>query len=133
MYLFRPGLSKLILSSVWLLVFVVCLLAPFAPTLVASFYTQGIFRYGASGLRFLFGWIPFAIGEFVYLIILISLIINALRHINSINPNHIFPTSLQVKEAMKIVADKFEVDELSLSYQGVAGTTEGKAINDMKT
>jgi len=84
MYLYRPGLSKLILPSVWLLLLVVCLLGPFAPTLVASFYTQGIFRYGASGLRFLFGWIPFAIGEFVYIIIFILLIINALRHINSL-------------------------------------------------
>jgi hypothetical protein len=84
MYLYRPGLSKLILPSVWLLLFVVCLLAPFAPTLVASCYTQGIFRYGASGLRFLFGWIPFATGEFVYIIIFILLIINALRHINSL-------------------------------------------------
>ena len=84
MYPFRPGLGKLILPTIWILLFAVCLLAPFAPTLVASFYTQGLFRYGASGLRFLFGSIPFAIGELVYIIILIILIINALKHINSL-------------------------------------------------
>ena len=84
MYPFRPGLSKLILPTIWMLLFAVCLLAPFAPTLVASLYTQGLFRYGASGLRFLFGSIPFAIGELVYIIILIILINNALKHINSL-------------------------------------------------
>ena len=84
MYPFRPGLGKLILPTIWILLFAVCLLAPFAPTLVASLYTQGLFRYGASGLRFLFGSIPFAIGELVYIIILIILIINALKHINSL-------------------------------------------------
>jgi len=84
MYQFRRGLSKLILPSIWILLFTVCLLAPFVPTLVASFYTQGIFRYGASGLRFLFGSIPFAMGEFIYIIIIILLIINALKHINSL-------------------------------------------------
>jgi len=84
MYQFRRGLSKLILPSIWILLFTVCLLAPFVPTLVASFYTQVIFRYGASGLRFLFGSIPFAMGEFIYIIIIILLIINALKHINSL-------------------------------------------------
>ncbi len=84
MYPFRPDLGKLILPTIWILLFAVCLLAPFAPTLVASLYTQGLFRYGASGLRFLFGSIPFAIGELVYIIILIILIINALKHINSL-------------------------------------------------
>ena len=84
MYPFRPGLSKLILPTIWMLLFAVCLLTPFAPTLVASFYTQGLFRYGASGLRFLFGSIPFAIGEFIYVIIFILLIMNVLKHINSL-------------------------------------------------
>ena len=82
MYRFRPGLSKLILPSIWILLFAVCLLAPLYPELISSYYTQGLFRYGASGLRFLFGSIPFAIGELVYIIILIILIINALKNIN---------------------------------------------------
>ena len=65
------------------------MLAPYYPRLVASYYTQGLFRYGASGLRFLFGSIPFAIGEliyiiFIFIIILIILIINTLKHINSL-------------------------------------------------
>jgi len=90
MYQFRLGLSKLILPSIWILLFAVCLLAPFAPKLVANFYTHGLFRYGASGLRFLFGSIPFAMGEFIYIIIIILLIINLLNHINSLKSfNHI--------------------------------------------
>ncbi len=90
MYRFRPGLSKLILPSIWILLFAVCLLAPFYPVLISSYYTQGLFKYGASGLRFLFGSVPFALGELVYIIILIILIINALKNISSLKSfNHI--------------------------------------------
>jgi hypothetical protein len=84
MYRFRPGSSKLIFPSIWILLFAACLLAPFYPELISSYYTQGLFRYGTSGLRFLFGSIPFAFGELVYLIIIILLIINVLIHINSL-------------------------------------------------
>ena len=84
MYRFRPGSSKLIFPSIWILLFAACLLAPFYPELFSSYYTQGLFRYGTSGLRFLFGGIPFAFGELVYLIIIILLIINVLIHINSL-------------------------------------------------
>jgi hypothetical protein len=84
MYRFRPGSSKLIFPSIWILLFAACLLAPFYPELISSYYTQGLFRYGTSGLRFLFGGIPFAFGELVYLIIIILLIINILIHISSL-------------------------------------------------
>jgi hypothetical protein len=84
MYRFRPGLSKLILPFIWILLFAVCLLAPYYPELISSYYTKGLFRYGASGLRFLFGSIPFAIGELIYLIFIIVLIMNALKHINAL-------------------------------------------------
>jgi hypothetical protein len=84
MYRFRPGSSKLIFPSIWILLFAACLLAPFYPELISIYYTQGLFRYGTSGLRFLFGSIPFAFGELVYLIIIILLIINVLIHINSL-------------------------------------------------
>jgi hypothetical protein len=84
MYRFRPVSSKLIFPSIWILLFAACLLAPFYPELISSYYTQGLFRYGTSGLRFLFGSIPFAFGELVYLIIIILLVINVLIHINSL-------------------------------------------------
>ena len=84
MFRFRPGLIKLILPSIWILLFAVCLLAPLYPELISSYYTQGLFKYGTSGLRFLFGSIPFAIGELVYIIILIILIINTLKEVNSL-------------------------------------------------
>ena len=90
MYRFRPGLNKLIFPSIWILLFAVCLLAPFYPELISSYYTQGLFRYGASGLRFLIGSIPFAIGEIVYIFIIIILIINIITHVNSLKDfNHI--------------------------------------------
>jgi hypothetical protein len=91
MYRFRPGWSKFILPSIWIFLFGVCLYAQYTPELVANLYTQGLFKYGTSGLRFLFGSLPFAIGELVYLIAFILLIINILKHINSLkNFNHIW-------------------------------------------
>ena len=82
MYRIRPGLSKFILPTIWMFLFGVCLLAPYAPELVASNYTQGLFKYGTTVLRFLFGSLPFAIGELVYLFLFILLIINILKHIS---------------------------------------------------
>jgi len=79
MYRFRLALSKFILPSIWIVLFVLSLLAPYAPKLVASFYTQGLFRVGTSGLRFLFGSLPFALGELVYIILVILLIINIIN------------------------------------------------------
>ena len=56
-------------------------MAPYAPELVAKFYSQGLFKYGTIGLRFLIGSLPFAIGELVYIIIVILLIINLIKQI----------------------------------------------------
>jgi hypothetical protein len=81
MYRFRPAFSKIILPSIWLVLFAVCLMAPYAPELVAKFYSQGLFKYGTIGLRFLIGSLPFAIGELVYIIIVILLIINLIKQI----------------------------------------------------
>lgn len=65
---------------IWLLFLGICLIAPYYPELVAKYYTQGLFRNGTICLRFLFGWLPFAIGEFVYIIFIIVLIINIIRY-----------------------------------------------------
>jgi hypothetical protein len=79
MYRFRPGWGKFILPSIWVLLFGVCLLAPNYPNLVLSLYSQGLFKYWTIALRWLFGTIPFAIGEIVYIIFIIILIINVLK------------------------------------------------------
>ncbi len=80
MYRFRTDSKKFILPILWLLLLGICLIAPYFPQLVAKYYTQGLFRYWTIGLRFLFGWLPFAIGEIVYIICFIILIINILKH-----------------------------------------------------
>ena len=79
MYRFRLVLNKFILPSIWLLLFGLCLLAPLYPEQVAKYYTQGLFRYWTVCLRYLIGWIPFALGELVYIIFFIILIFNIIR------------------------------------------------------
>lgn len=84
MYRFRPGLDKFILPIVCVFLFVLCLLAPNYPSWVATYYTQGLFKYWTYGLRWLFGGISIAIGELIYYILFIVLIINIIRYFISI-------------------------------------------------
>jgi hypothetical protein len=50
---------------------------------VAKYYTAGLFYYWTNFLRYFFGRIPFAIGEFVYIIFIILLIINTIKSFTS--------------------------------------------------
>ena len=84
MYRFRLGCSKFILPILWGVLFVICLLAPNYPDLVASYYNQGLFKYWTIGLRWLFGSIPVAIGELIYYTFIIVLITNTIRYFISI-------------------------------------------------
>ena len=84
MYRFRPAWSKFILPIVWILLFAVCLLAPSYPNLIATYYNQGLFKYWTIGLRWLFGAIPFALGELIYVIVIILLIFNTIKYITSL-------------------------------------------------
>ena len=88
MYRFRLGLNKFILPLFWILLLGICLLAPHYPEQVATYYTQGWFRYGTMWLRGLFGWVPFATGEMIYIILIILLIFNVIRYINSLKILH---------------------------------------------
>jgi len=106
MYRFRPGLSKIILPAIWMILFVACLLAPYAPELVSSFYTQGLFRYGTIVLRFLFGSVPFAMGELIYVIIVILLIINIIKQITLLKKFNHF-------------AQKIQLISINLTYFGI--------------
>ena len=84
MYRFRPGWIMFILPILWGFLFVICLLAPNYPNLVANYYNQGLFKYWTIGMRWLFGRIPFALGELIYYIFFIVLIINIIRYFISI-------------------------------------------------
>lgn len=84
MYRFRPVWSKFILPFVWLLLFAICILAPNYPNLIATYYNQGLFKYWTIGMRWLFGRIPFALGELIYYIFFIVLIINIIKYFISI-------------------------------------------------
>lgn len=84
MYRFRLGWSKFILPSLWVLLFAICIIAPYFPNLVAKYYTQGFFKFWTIGLRWLLGHITIAVGELIYLILIITLIIKIINYIISI-------------------------------------------------
>ena len=95
MYRFRLVLNKFIFPSLWLLSLGLCLLAPFYPNWVAQIYTSVLFHHWTLMLRFLFGWIPFAIGELVYLIVVIILITNIIRWFTSLKNINYFSDKLR--------------------------------------
>ena len=97
MYRFRLGWSKFIFPILWGLLFVVSLLAPYYPNLIATSYNQGLFKYWTNGLRWLLGVIPIAIGELVYFILIIVLIINILRYFISIKSFNHFKQNIGIK------------------------------------
>ena len=90
MYRFRAALNQFIAPIIWLLLLGICLLAPFYPQETAVYFTKGLFKYWTLALRFLMGWIPFAMGELIYIALIILLIINSIRWFNSIKKfNHL--------------------------------------------
>ncbi len=49
------------------------------PSAVEKYYTNGLYPFIASVLRFLFGWIPFSIGDLLYGAIAIYLVVQIVR------------------------------------------------------
>jgi hypothetical protein len=60
-----------------LLIFIIS----FFPAFIRQYYSQFFFKYMAAGLRFFSGLLPFAIGEWVFIFIIIVLLFNALRYL----------------------------------------------------
>lgn len=61
---------------IWQILAIVLVICTFFPDFVQLAYTKVFFKWGAMWLRMITGAIPFAIGEYLYLIILIILIYN---------------------------------------------------------
>jgi hypothetical protein len=56
-------------------------IASFSPTFIRHYYSQAFFKYMAAGLRFFSGLFPFALGEWVFLFIIILLLFNTLGYL----------------------------------------------------
>ena len=63
-------------QAVWLLMALAILVFSFFPQAVATYFSFGLFQYIGLGLRSLTGGLKMPVGEFVYLILFILLIIN---------------------------------------------------------
>jgi len=59
-------------------------IASFFPDFIGQYYTKGLFKYMALGMRMITALLPIAIGELVYIILTIYLIIKCLLYFNSI-------------------------------------------------
>ena len=67
-----------LVQAVWLLMALAILVFSFFPDAVATYFSFGLFQYIGLGLRSLTGDIKMPIGEYVYLILIIILIINSI-------------------------------------------------------
>ena len=67
-----------LVQAVWLLSALAILVFSFFPQAVSSYFSFGLFQYIGLGLRSLTGGIKVPIGEYVYLLLIIVLIINSI-------------------------------------------------------
>lgn len=54
------------------------------PSFVERYYSSGIYKYLSAGLRILFGWIPFSIGDILYLSAGIWLVVRVWRTLRAV-------------------------------------------------
>jgi len=74
----RSSRIQTLVQSVWLLLALAILVFSFFPEAVASYFSFGLFQYIGLGLRSLTGGLKMPIGEYVYIILIIVLVINIL-------------------------------------------------------
>jgi len=74
----RRSRIQTLVQAVWLLMALAILVFSFFPDAVATYFSFGLFQYIGLGLRSLTGDIKMPIGEYVYLILIILLIINSI-------------------------------------------------------
>ena len=72
---------QLFFKAIWLLMALAILVFSFFPQAVAFYFSFGLFQYMGLGLRSISGAIKRPIGEYVYLILIIILIINVIQSI----------------------------------------------------
>lgn len=61
---------------IWQIVALLLVICTFFPEFVQLAYTKLVYKWGSMGLRMITGTIPFAIGEYLYLFLLILLVYN---------------------------------------------------------
>ena len=78
----KPGSRiQLFIQAIWLLMALAILVFSFFPQAVAFYFSFGLFQYMGLGLRSISGAFKRPIGEYVYLILIIILIINVILSI----------------------------------------------------
>ncbi len=75
---------------IWGTIALALFIAGFFPGCIGRFYTHGLFQSMSLGMRVISNLIPMAIGELVYIILLIYLIIKCLLYFNSIKITNSF-------------------------------------------
>ena len=74
-------LLKLAAQWGWYLLALFIIIVTQFPDWLASYYTNGLFKWFSKGLRWMSSSFPNAIGEYVYFFIFIILIINVFKHL----------------------------------------------------
>ena len=80
--------NKILTVLLFVQIAIVYFLSKF-PDFIENFYTNGIYIFISSFLRTLFGWIPFSIGDIVYLVLIILVIRFLILFIKNKNSNRI--------------------------------------------
>ena len=66
--------------SVFAIYIVIWLVFRTFPTVTEHIYSKGIYPYIAKVLHFLFGWIPFSMGDILYTLLIIGIFLAVVKH-----------------------------------------------------
>jgi hypothetical protein len=106
---------------IWQIVALLLVFCTFFPGFVQLAYTKLLFKWGSMGLRMFTGTVPFAIGEYLYLILFILLIYNIIKSLYKLKNQFKLPifTSNTGHLISKKVSMLFVIFELiwGLNYQ----------------
>lgn len=113
---------------IWQIVALLLVVCTFFHELVQLAYTKLLFKWGSMGLRIITGTIPFAIGEYLYLILIILLIYNIISSLYKLK--YQFKSPIFTTNIWYIVSKKgsviFVIFELiwGLNYQQITPARE---------
>ena len=54
------------------------------PTFTEWFYSEGIYPFITKLLHLAFGWVPFSMGDILYTLFFVSIIIGSIKHFNKL-------------------------------------------------
>jgi len=100
--------TKVILTLLLPIQYIALLILKRFPQFIETYYSQGIYPYIAKISRYVFGWIPFSIGDIIYALLIIFLFRWLFKNIRRIGREPVL-FALDITAALSIIYFLFNI------------------------